>query len=240
MPINEPLIGEMTGLIRLVEGNSLAGLRAAQQSIPRMINAHTRRLNQLRSTETLMLQKMRRELTLLQVDGERADKYMKIDPMQSFQSYQSGDPDPHEFVIYDMNKIKLLPIGIQEMISTQKSMSSEIRQLIAQIRDLNTKLDEVNAAIAAKTGMDAAITKDEIAERTVSQLFALWEVYSVYKSYSRDAAGKEAYSSDNQIVSLLEKLQVLFRAYGEQNPYVLDGLLILDSSIPGLIPTGLL
>lgn len=233
MPINELLVSELIAVKRLVEGNSLAGLRAALDFLPLAIAANQRRLNQLRSTEMLMLQKLRRELSMQEVDGQRADIYMKVEPMQSFLQYDTGTPDPHEYIIYDVNKLTKLPIGIMELISQQKMIASEIKQLSAAIRDLNTELEKVNETIAAKKGTNVALKKDQIAQRTISELFLLYELHVLYRDNSRTATGAVGYTSDQKLVKVLETLQLKFNAFAERNPYVLNGSLKLDLVNPG-------
>jgi len=233
MPINELLVSELIAVKRLVEGNSLTGLRAALDFLPLAIAANQRRLNQLRSTEMLMLQKLRRELSMQEVDGQRADIYMKVEPMQSFLQYDTGTPDPHEYIIYDVNKLTKLPIGIMELISQQKMIASEIKQLSAAIRDLNTELEKVNETIAAKKGTNVALKKDQIAQRTISELFLLYELHVLYRDNSRTAENAEGYSSDQKLVKVLGALQLKFNAFAERNPYVLNGSLKLDLVNPG-------
>jgi len=237
MPINELLVSELTAVLRMVEGNSLTGLRAAKDFLPTAIAANQRRLNQLRSTESLMLQKLRRELSMQEIDGQRADIYMKVEPMQSFLQYDTGTPDPHTYIIYDVDKLQKLTVGMQTLISGQKAIASEIKGLVASIRDLNNTLESVNKMIAAK-GTEAAMEKDRIAERSIAELFALYEIYTQYRDNSQDADGNVGYTSDQKLVKVLEVLQIRFSAIAERNPYVLNGSLVLDTVNPGSAVNG--
>jgi hypothetical protein len=233
MPINELLASELTYVQKLVTGNNLTGLRTAKDFIPKAIASFQRRLDQLRSTELLMLQKLRRELTMQQVDGIRADFYMKDAPMQSFLKYDPDISDPHEYLVYDLNKMKNLPVGIQEMITTQKTMATEIKELIAAIRDLNDQLEDVNNLIAAKNGADVAMVKDQIAQRNIAEAYALYELYLLFKKNTRAVDGTEGYTCDQKIIRMLEMIQQKFMSFAERNPFVMNGSVVLDLVNPG-------
>jgi len=233
MPINEILMKELTGYKNLVEGNSMTGLRAARDFIPTAIAAKQRRLNQLRSTEMLMLQKLRRELTLLTIDGQRADAYMKVEPMQSFLPYDTGNPDPHAYINYDIEKLIRLPVGIWEIVSQQKSIAFEIKSLVADVRDLNNELKRVNDQIAQKRTADVDLEKDRITQRAIAELYAIYEIHTLYRSYTTTDAGTEGFTSDQKIVPTLQNLHLKFLAFAERNPYVLNGSLVLDYEKPG-------
>lgn len=237
MPLNptETRKEELIELNNLVSENSLEGLRSAKDYISRALNALQMRLNTLRNTEMNILQKIYRFEDMATIESKyRADHFMKVDPIQSYQTIDTGTPDPHEYITYAKNKLLKKSEGFQNLMRERNKVGYLIRDVESQIKKLNDDLADVNDALSqTRSPSEADLEKDRITKRVIGEVYMLWEIHNIYKIMSRDASGKEGYTQNPKIVNTLEKLSVKFRAFAERNPYVLNGKLPLDLSYPG-------
>lgn len=231
---NDPLIKDYEDLAKLVEGNNVAGLRAAQKFIPRQLYALQKRLAKYRNNETLLLQRIRRDLDLSQIEGERADHFQKIKAMQEFDYYDSGFPDPHQRINYDRNKLLNLTTGIQDQISELDRYGHYIKSLQAKVKKLKEIQGKVNTALAAAGEIKQKdVEADKIAEREVYSVMLLYQIHEEFRVNTLNDKGERRYTQDPKTVKLLEELQLRFTAFAERNPWVLSGEITLNLLDPG-------
>jgi hypothetical protein len=113
-------------------------------------------------------------------------------------------------------------------------LAHQIQNTESRIRDLQRAQDEVNKVMAENNGItDADLQRDRIAQRSVAEVYALWEIHQAYRVNSRNADGKEGYTQDPKYVNMLQQLQQKFVAFAERNPWVLTGVLQLNLLNPG-------
>lgn len=237
MPKQQFLSQDTSALVdleKIAKNNSLIGLRAAKDYIPRTLRQLQQILSQLRSTETLLLQRVRRDKALTEMEEERADSYMRIKPIQQYEFFPRSSLDPHQFVIYNTNKIIRETEGIQEILKELDRVGNQIKATQSHINQWNQALELVNKKLLERGRVtEVDLEKDRIWQRSMAEITQLLNIYLEYVEKSLDINGNEAYTSDSKIVRELSALREKFIAFAERNSWVLSGELVLDFTNPG-------
>lgn len=234
---------ELLAVNKLIKNNRLSGLRAAEDYIADTLFKLERRLQTLRSTEALILQKIRRDLTLIEIEEDHtADHFKRDDPIQAVNFIDPNNLEPDELIIYARNKILTLAEGTQSLIRESNRIAHDIKQVQLRMVALRIKQNEVNSrVIKQKIRKDVDrgkipedfLEKDRIVERSVAEVFLLNQISEFYRQYSLDINSNVKYTQTNSIIELLSKLRIKFVAFAERNPYVLSGQLSLNLEDPG-------
>lgn len=237
MGITETTRRELSAINSVTQQNSLTGLRASKEATNKAIIALERRLSELRSSEILFLQRIRRDLELSEIFDDnlhKADYFKTVDPIQAYANFDTGYPDPDERVTYARNKIERLSIGIQELNKEHDRISAQILDVDDRLTYMKAKLEAINTKLAAKgAASEEDLERDRISKRMTAELFMLWQIHNEYRKASRTVDNKESYTDMTKIIDQLQRLKQAFVAFAEKNPWVLSGKLILDFTNPG-------
>lgn len=229
----QPLKRELRDLTDVVENNSLNGLRTNQEYIARALTVLYRRLQDLRATEQLLVQWIRRDTTIAEVQEKyNADHFKKINPVQAYAYTYNSMPDPHEYTVYVTNKLETMP-GIDELLREQEKVRANILYVQSQITQLENRKAEIDPLIDGRTIKQSDIVQDKISKIMTSEIFFLYEIHLAYRNNSVNSKGERAYTQDPKIIRLLDALQNKFIAFAERNDWVVSGKIVLDLEDPG-------
>lgn len=219
-------------LARLTENNSPEGLKAAQEYIDRALMTLERRLQDLRSDERLLVQWIRRDTTLAEVEEKyNSDHFKKINPTQGY-AYTDSGVDPHEYNVYTSNKLIRME-GIGQLLREQEKIRTNINYIQSHIDELKNRKEKINKILEQGSITNSDLSQYNISKITTSEIFILYELNQTYKKNALNIKNEEAYTQDPKIIRLLENLQMKFVAFAERNTWVTSGKIVLDLENPG-------
>ena len=233
MPFPETYAEDYKSFQALINNNNLNGLQAAQDSIPRILDSLQRRLVQLRTAEALLLQRIRRDLKLTVATQNSLDANTTSLPLQSYENPNRNVGEPSEDFMHATNKMQRAADGIIYLIQEHNKVSSELKEIQAEIKRYNDLLDQINKKLGSSKIKGAELDQDKIAQSMVVGLMGLFEMSKQYGIYTTKSAEDRGYTENVKIVNVLNKLQTNFQALAEVNPWVLDGTVVLNYTDPG-------
>jgi len=190
---NERLQGEYQAFIKLIQNNSLTGLRSARDFIPKYLYALQTKLNQVKATENYILQSLRRDLNIEQIEYIRADLYMRVEPLEAYAYYEPGWPEPHARLTYDRNALLSLAIGVRDQIAELDKVCHAIKYIQSEIRFYKKMQGEVNKALEKIEGK--SLEKDNITQMQTVGISELYNIHVYYKNKSTVYGKSEGLSS---------------------------------------------
>ena len=172
-----------------------------------------------------------------------SDRYQTNDPVQSLRPVDRTFPDPDNRLNITQTQ---LTKGMAPMQADLDRASAEVKRVSQDILQYQHSL-EVNEKLLISMGADVQtqLLKDNIAKRSYSELYMLYEVANQYRTLTLISAAdiiknpsaikssKRIFTSDPSLVRKLNKYQQMFEAYAERTADVLSGDLKLDMDDPG-------
>lgn len=224
---------DLYDLANFAINNSLNGLRVNQKYVDQAINALTRRIQELRATEQLLVQWVRRDVRITDIQEKyNADHFKKINSTQAYAYTDSGTPDPHEYTVYTSNKLATMQ-GIPELLREQEKVRANINYLQQKLEELKNRKKEIEAKLSHKWVNQFNLEQDKISKRMTSELFILYLIHKSYRDNTVNEKGERAFTQDSKIINYLEKLHSKFITFAEKNPWVVSGKIELDLEDPG-------
>jgi hypothetical protein len=233
-------IREELDQLNLAKSINLSKLQAEINYAKRKIITLQMELKNLKSAETLALQKMNVFTKLEDVEKYYTyDRYQNNEPLSGVKPLQNyGLPDPDPRVSFTRNQLKR---GFESSEAERNRIGEEILKVSQQIQYQRWKLDDAQKALSnLGSNVQIFINKDAIAKRTYSEIYMLYEIHIKYKNLSLNESGERGYNSDGQMIFQLQELSQRFTAYAERNPYVTGGQIKLDYDDPGKDSNGLI
>jgi hypothetical protein len=161
------------------KSSELAMLRARINFSKRKIINLQSELQNLKSAELLVIQKMNRFTRLETLEQYYPyDRYQSTDPVQAakpFKNFGTPDPDPR----LNWTKARLAE-GLEALMAERNRIgddvlkkSNQIKELWNNLKEDQEKLQQMNEG---KTAIEESISKDGIASRTYTEIYMLYEI----------------------------------------------------------------
>lgn len=226
-------IREIGDQIDIVKSSKISKLQAEVNYAKSEIIRLQMELKNLKSAETLMLQKMNVAKKL-----EDLDKYYHYDRYQNNDSLPMVKPSNNAGLPYPDPRLNIaqtkISRGFESLQAERDRIGSDILKTSQQIQIQKQRLSDAQQELKdLGSNIQVYQSKDFIVKRNYSEVYMLYEVHIKYRNLSTNNAGNRGFSTDSQILVQLQNLAQKFQAYSERNSYVLSGELKLDFDDPG-------
>lgn len=231
---------DLVDLANFTRNNHPSGLRHVIDFSARASMALEERLNRLRSTERLLLQRIYKDKTLAEIfEKHSSDLFKNSESIQAMAKTNIGENERAEEIVYSENKLKEITEGLPDLIREQLRVSNMIKGVQRQLLILKIQKTRANQKLGQITGKisEEELERTKIAEQEISEIFGLYEIHTAYRALSADLAQSDqlrrAYTQNNLIVERLKLLQINFEGLAERNSWVTSGQIELDFNDPG-------
>jgi hypothetical protein len=223
---------ELQDLANVPKSVRLDRLRSTINQSKRKLVSLQNELSNLKSAETLVLQKLNRFVSLSDLQQYYpADRFMTNEPKAGIKPVENvGFPDPDPRVNWTRNR---LLNGVEPLEAERNRIGTEILKISLEIVKQRQALSDAQTELGTDPDTSVDLAKDGIAKRNFSELYMLYEIHKKYRDISTNADGSRKYNSDDPTIKAQNRLKSMFNSYAGRNPYVLSGDLILDQNDPG-------
>jgi len=228
-------VREQLDWINFVKNSKLAKLQADINFAKRRVITLQSELADLRSAETLIIQKMNTQVRFADLNKYYSyDRYQQNDAINMLKPAKQGAwPDPDARISSTRNKLLK---GLESYRVERDRVGSEILKVSQEIQKQKQILIDAQAELK-KLGKDVTIfaSKNDAAKRAYSEIYMLYEIHAKYLDMTLNADTVRKFNDSDRTIVLLSELHKKFQAFSERNPYVLNGDLKLDMDDPGSI-----